>query len=258
MDRFPATRGVPASTNEKFEGRYDLFISTGYPSPYRGDGVFAVDLSCLQSGGEKCIERLIDGAHYEMVVFNDKLYAGSMDSGVNVLDLNTLKLSKIDLGSAAPLVRVFDGKLYVGTYRGKFVGDSWRWEGNEGEVYVCDDTCRVVYDGYAVSFSVNNGELIVLSKDRVGYKLVYRYGSAEKEIRLDDRTFTDMVVDWNKRVVFLSTYGEGVFYTTLDEVKKGYVTLTAVNDGLLTQNQKSCLRWSVSVCGNSEVFSVEV
>ncbi|WP_456330719.1 hypothetical protein [Archaeoglobus sp.] len=126
MDRFPATRGVPASTNEKFEGRYDLFISTGYPSPYRGDGVFAVDLSCLQSGGEKCIERLIDGAHYEMVVFNDKLYAGSMDSGVNVLDLNTLKLSKIDLGSAAPLVRVFDGKLYVGTYRGKFVGDSWR------------------------------------------------------------------------------------------------------------------------------------
>ncbi len=43
-----------------------------------------------------------------------------------------------------------------------------------------------------------------------------------------------MAVDWNNGVVFLSTYGDGVFYTTLDEVKKGYVTLTAVNDGLLT------------------------
>ncbi len=31
-----------------------------------------------------------------------------------------------------------------------------------------------------------------------------------------------------------TTYGDGVFYTTLDEVKKGYVTLTAVNGGLLT------------------------
>ncbi len=100
-----------ASPDEKVEGRYDLFISTGYPSPYKGDGVFAVDVSCLQSGGEKCIERLIDGAHYEMVVFNDKLYAGSMDSGVSMLDPNTLHLSKIGLGSAAPLVRMFDGKL---------------------------------------------------------------------------------------------------------------------------------------------------
>jgi hypothetical protein len=30
-----------------------------------------------------------------------------------------------------------------------------------------------------------------------------------------------MVVDWSRRVVFLSTYGDGVFYTTLDEIKKG-------------------------------------
>lgn len=130
-----------------------------------------------------------------MVVFNDKLYAGSMDSGVNVLDLNTLHLSKIDLGSAASLVRVFDGKLYVGTYRGKFVGDSWRWEGSEGEVYVCDNTCKAIYDGYAISFFVNNGELIVLSKDGAGYKLVYKYGSTEKEMRLSDKTFADMAVD---------------------------------------------------------------
>ncbi|WP_290623789.1 MULTISPECIES: hypothetical protein [unclassified Archaeoglobus] len=86
---------------------------------------------------------------------------------------------------------------------------------------MCDDTCRVVYDGYAISFFVNDGEVLILSKDRTGYKLVYKYGSAEKEIRLNDKTFTDMVVDWSRRVVFLSTYGDGVFYTTLDEIKKG-------------------------------------
>jgi hypothetical protein len=170
----PGYSWCAASLNEEIEGRYDLLISTGYLSPYKGDGVFAVDVSCLQSKGRKCIKRLVDGAHYEMVVFNGKLYAGSMDSGVSVLDLNTLHLSKIELGYAAPLVRVFDGKLYAGTYRGKFVGMGGGGREAKGGVYVCDDTCRVVYDGYAISFFVNDGEVLILSKDRTGYKLVYK------------------------------------------------------------------------------------
>lgn len=32
----PGYSWCAASPNEKVEGRYDLFISTGYPSPYKG------------------------------------------------------------------------------------------------------------------------------------------------------------------------------------------------------------------------------
>lgn len=231
--KLPGYSWCAASPEEKIKGKYDLLISTGYPSPFKGDGVFAVDVSCLLAGGKECIEKLIDGPFYEMAILDGKLYAGSMDSGVAVLDLTTFSQSTMDFGSAAPLVRVFDGELYVGTYNGKFTGDSWRWEGSSGKVYRCSGKCEVVYDGYAVSFSVSKGEFLALSKDGAGYKLVYKSGTAEKVVRLEG-VFTDMVVDWKSGVVFLSTYGDGVFYTTIDDVKRGSITLRPINDGLLT------------------------
>jgi hypothetical protein len=229
--KLPGYAWCAVSPKKKVKGKYDLLISTGYPSPFKGDGVFGVNLSCVECGGKDCIEKLIDGAHYEMAILNGKLYAGNMDSGVDVLDLKTLKLSKLNVKGT--LVRVFDGKLFVGTYEGKYAGDSWRWNGKAGKVYVCDGKCEEVYGKYVMAFSVRDGEFIGLTRDGLVYKPDV-LSSAVIEVRLPDKAYTDMEVDWDNGVVFISTYGEGVYYTTVDEVKSGNVSLRQFSDGLLT------------------------
>lgn len=231
--KLPGYSWCAASPNEKVKGKYDLLISTGYPSPFKGDGVFGVDISCIESGGKNCIEKLIDGAHYEMAIVDNELYAGNMDSGVDVLDLKTLELSKLGIEGAGTLVRVFDGKVFVGTYEGKYGGDSWRWNGEVGKVYMCNGACKVVYDKYVISFFVNNGEFIGLTKENLVYKPDV-LSSDVVEVKLPSKAYTDMEVDWNNGIIFLSTYGEGVYYTTIDELKRGKVELTPFNDGLLT------------------------
>lgn len=192
-----------------------------------------MDISCIESGGKNCIEKLIDGAHYEMAIVDNELYAGNMDSGVDVLDLKTLELSKLGIEGAGTLVRVFDGKVFVGTYEGKYGGDSWRWNGEVGKVYMCNGACKVVYDKYVISFFVNNGEFIGLTKENLVYKPDV-LSSDVVEVKLPSKAYTDMEVDWNNGIIFLSTYGEGVYYTTIDELKRGKVELTPFNDGLLT------------------------
>jgi len=89
------------------------------------DRYFGVGISCIIANGTSCIERLIDGPHYEMVIKDGKLYAGNLDGGIDVLDLNTLQISKLYVNGdePVPFVRVFDGKLFVETYNGKYVGD---------------------------------------------------------------------------------------------------------------------------------------
>ncbi len=231
--KLPGYSWCAASPNEKIKGKYDLLISTGYPSPFGGDGVFGVDTACLKSGGVNCIERLIEGPHYEMVVIDDKLYAGNMDDGVDVLDLKTFKREKIEVGAGVPLVRMFDGKLFLGTYRGKYVGDGWRWSGRDGEVYVYDGKLKLVYDGYVINFFVRNGEFIALTQKSLVYKPDFLSGEIV-EVELPNKKYTDMAVDWDHGFIFVSTDGEGVFYTTIDELRAGKVQLRELNDGLLT------------------------
>ncbi|HDN73930.1 MAG TPA: hypothetical protein ENG16_02765 [Archaeoglobus sp.] len=231
--KLPGYSWCAVSPNEKVMGKYDLLISTGYPSPFKGDGVFAVDISCIESGGGLCIKKLIEGPHYEMVIVDDRLYAGNMDSGVDVLDLKTLTTSKLDITDPAPIVRYFDGKIFVETYKSGYSGDSWRWTGKSGEIYVCDSSCKVIYNRYAISFSVKDNQLIALRKDAIVYKSDI-YSNDVKEIRLPRKLYTDMVVNWEKGVIFVSTFNEGVFYITLDQIKSGSVELKPLNDGLLT------------------------
>ena len=237
--KLPGYSWCTASPDERIKGKYDLVISTGYPSPFGGDGVFGVNLSCVKGKSterkaEKCVEKLISGPHYDVVIVGNKLYAGSMENGVDVLDLDTLTLSKIDVyGKSVPIIKLFDGKLFFETYESKYIGDCWKWCGKKGKIYVYDGNLQLVFDEYAMNFFVKNKEFIALVQDCIIYKQDYST-SDEIRVKLPSKKYTDMAVDWEDGLVFLSTDGEGVFYVTIDEVKSGTVKLKEFNKGLLT------------------------
>ncbi len=233
--KLPGYTWCAISPDKPVKGKYELLVSTGYPSPYGGDGVFGINLTRLRNGEGEWIEKLIDGPHYEMVIAGDKLFAGSMERGIDVLDLKTLKLSKIETGSAgAPLVRMFDGNLYFETYEDNYPGDGWRWMGKNGKIYIyIGNNAEIVYDKYAINFFVKDGELIALTPDSLVYKPDV-LSDEVVEVKLPDREYTDMAVDWDDGLIFISTDGEGVFYTTLSELKAGKVMLREMNNGILT------------------------
>jgi len=229
--KLPGYSWCALSPNERIKGRFDLVVSTGYPSPFGGDGVFGVNTSCLLNKGVNCFEKLINGPHYEMVIVGDKLYAGNMDDGIDVLDLRTYKLSKIETGVGVPIIRVFDGKIFYETYEGKYLGDGWRWTGDRGRIYLLGG--KLVYNRYAINFFVKNGEMIALTKNSLVYKPDV-LSDEVTEVGLPNKKYTDMAVDWDHGLIFLSTDGEGVFYTTISDLKTGKVNLKEFNNGLLT------------------------
>ena len=55
--KLPGYPWCAVSPERRIEGKYDLLISTGYPSPFRGDGVFGIDTSCLIRGGRNCVKK---------------------------------------------------------------------------------------------------------------------------------------------------------------------------------------------------------
>ena len=232
--KLPGYVWCAVSPDEPVKGKYDLIVSTGYPSPEKGDGVFGINISTLRSGGGDWIEKLIEGPHYEMVLIGNKLFAGSMEKGIDVLDLDTFEQSKIEVGSSSiPLVRIFDGKLYFETYDDIYFSDGWRWMGNKGRIYVYENGPKIVYNGYAINFFVRDGEFVALTQDSLIYKPDI-YSSDIIEVKLPDKEYTDMCIDWEDGLIFISTDGEGIFYTTLNELKSGKVELKEMNQGLLT------------------------
>ncbi len=187
------------SPDTKVKGRYDLLISTGYPSPFREDGVFGVDISCVRSGGKNCSEKLVEGPHYDMVIMNGKLYAGNLDGGIDMLDLTTLKSSKLYVTGKDPVlfVKVFDGRIFVETYRGQYQGDCWMWTGKSGEVYVLEDNgFKRIYDEYVITFLVRNGAFLALKRGALIYKPTL--DSPAVEIELPKMRYTNLVVDWDE------------------------------------------------------------
>lgn len=258
-DKLPGYHWIVISPNEKIKDKYDLLVSTGYPSPEGGDGVFGVDTSCLMSGGKECAEKILEGPHYEMVIIDDKLYAGSMEEGVDVLDLKTFKVSKITLPGAGVLVRYFDGKLFVGTYEEKrFIGDTWRFLGKRGRVYICDGKCKEIYDKYVISFFVKDGKFVALSNVFLIYKPDI---NSEKtvEVKLPKAEYSDMTVDWEDGLIFLSTFDietPGVLWTTLDELKSGKVELRPLEKGLLTRQVRNLVYFSGYLFAGTEGQSV--
>ena len=101
----------------------------------------------------------------------------------------------------------------------------------------------------AFSISPDTTEMLCLTSDG---KLLYTEDFTETPISwveydLDlpdpDVLLTDMEVDWLLGLIFISTFGSGVFYTTrLDlTTSSGTVSLREFNDGLLTRRTRNLL-----------------
>ncbi|RLF40146.1 MAG: hypothetical protein DRN00_00090 [Thermoplasmata archaeon] len=254
--KLPGYVWCAVSPDKPVKGRYDLIVSTGYPSPEKGDGVFGIDLSNLKSGNGNWIEKLIEGPHYEMVIMGDKLFAGSMERGIDVLDLKTFERSKIEVGSSSiPLVRIFDGKLYFETYDDTYFSDGWRWIGKRGKVYVYENGSKIVYNGYVINFFVKNGEFVALDQESLIYKPDV-YSSNVIKVKLPSKKYTDMCIDWENGLIFISTDGEGVFFTTLNELKSRKVELREINQGLLTMRIRNLAYYDNYLFAGTRGYSV--
>jgi len=260
------------SPERKIKGKYDLLISTGYPVPSKestGDGVFAFSFSSLKNP-PILREKILSGPHYEMEIVDGKLYAGNMDGGVDILDLESFQKKKIEMEGAGNLVRYYDDKIFIATYnfkglrkeRGKifYPGDMWRAMGNEGKVYFYDreeGILREVFEKYVINFSVNNGEFVGLTPSSIVYKKNI-FSNDKIEVPLNEK-FCDMAVDWEDEVIFLANFSvkkPGIFWADLNEIKRGKITVREFSDGLLTNWVRNIVYYNGYLFAGTEGHSV--
>ena len=237
-----------ASPREKLEGRYDLLIATGYPpTTLTGNGVYAVDTECLKSGGKGCMKRISAGPYFDLVVVGDKLYAGRMDEDVDVINLSDYSVQKIDVNGAGINI-VYSGKIFISTERGgNRESDSYFFSDprGEGSIYVCNvnNSCQEIYSGKrVVSFSVNGSRMLALT---VEGKLIYweDYSSNPAAYAdLPSATYSDMVVDWEKGIVYVSTFdlnNKGVMFANISKALEGQ--LFDLGEGLLDKRVRDLM-----------------
>ena len=238
-----------ASPKEKLEGKYDLLIATGYPPSYlTGNGVYAVNTEALKAGSRKdVLKRITEGPCHELVIVGDTLYVGRMDSGVDVVDLKTYSVSKLEgipLDEAGMNVRYYNDMLVVFTIKGGskdmdhyFFTDTR----TTGGIYVfTNNMCRTIYKGKRViNIAFHGNELVALTVD--GKILHFTNFVKDWEVELPSATYSDMAIDWENRIIFLSTFDEdnpGVLYGDLDNLE---TTGLKPLEGILTRRVRCLL-----------------
>ncbi|RLF08269.1 MAG: hypothetical protein DRJ69_06375 [Thermoprotei archaeon] len=244
-----------ASPPEELEGVYDLLVATGYPSPVgTGDGLYAVDVDGLMSGRPAPVKRLYPNQCFDVVVVDGVAYVGDMDSGVGVVDLSTYEVSKlpgIPEDEAGMNLLYADGQLIVWTIKCESkTSDSFFFANPraQGSIYVYDlstGECVKVYSGSRViAVSVRGEEMLALNVEK---KLIHFVGdTVDKEVTLslEHAKFSDMVVDWDLGVLYVSTFDTAnpvVLYAFLDEVwERGAEALHPLGEGILTRRAR-CL-----------------
>lgn len=241
-----------ASPPQELEGVYDLLVATGYPSPPNaGNGVYAVDTDSLKSGEGGLTKRLTSSPSYDIVIIDNVAYIGNMDSGVDVLDLQTYEVTKlpgIPEDEAGQNLLYNDGDLIIWTIKGvSKTSDSYFFTERRsvGGIYVYSDgECRQIYYGARViSVSAHGSELVALTVE--GKFLHFTNYTMDREVSLPIGScikYSDMVVDWENRIVYISTfdsYNPGVLYTSLDSIWEE-VDLKPLEEGLMTRRVR-CL-----------------
>ena len=241
-----------ASPEKKLEDKYDLLVATGYPpADFTGNGVYAVDTEALKSRtkkGGKAFKRIVEGPSFELVVVGNTLYVGKMDQGVDVVDLKTYSVTKlkgIPDDEAGINVRYYDGTLIVFTVKGGSKNsDRYFFEDprTTGAIYVYkDDTCNVIYRGKRVvniAYSTATRELVALTVE--GKIIHFTNFIKDWEYQLPKAVYSDLAVNWEYRIIFLSTFdteNPGVLYGELDHLEKGLKPL----EGILTRRVRCLL-----------------
>ena len=215
-----------ASPPEKLEGKYDLLIATGYPPEnFTGNGIYAVDATF-----ENPPKRIFDVPCFDMVISGNKLYAGRMDSGVSIIDLNTYKANKVDgipSDEAGINLKHYNEILYISTIKGGNKNSDHYFFSDKntlGGLYLYDgNKCKKIYNGKRIiSFSVNGNKIYAISCD--GRLMYFKNNEKKWEISLPEATYSDMAVDWDKRIIYFSTFDtqhDGVLYASFYSAKRG-------------------------------------
>ena len=226
----PGYQWAVVSLETPLEGRYDLLVATGYPPEQMGgNGVYAVDTSCLIDGGNQCFKLLVPGPAHDLVVNDSILYIGRMDSGVLAYDLlsgSSWYLEGMPSDEAGINLLLVGNTLFVATEKGGnrdsdnyFFAD----QRSTGGLYACrDDVCTPIYTGErVVAFSIYGSTALILTNN---HKLILIENIGDPEpitILLPTATYSDMVVDWDHGVIYLSTFDReipGIYYASLIDV----------------------------------------
>jgi len=181
------------SLTEPLEGKYDLLLSTGYPpEKEEGNGVYAVDLECVQTTTEntgipverpkktvrkvpsadtKCVKLLTSGSAYDLELVDHYLYVGLMKEGVKVVDLKSgteKNLPGFIPGEAGLNLMRYDNYLLVNTYIGPKKGDHFFFgeRNSKGRLLKYSlpyGPCQEIYKGYRlISVQLYKGKLLAL------------------------------------------------------------------------------------------------
>jgi hypothetical protein len=212
------------------------------------------------------MKRIASGPYFDLVVVDEKLFAGRMDEDLDIIDLNDYSVQKVDVDGAGINVAYIDGKLFISTERGgNRDTDSYFFSDPrcEGSLYVCNIgvnsvNCQKIYDGdRIVSFSVNGSKIIALTNsNRVIYWENYNYAPSA-EVNLRSATYSDMVVDWKRELIYLSTFDagdSGVYITNLDKIFEG--KMYGLSNGLLERRIRDLILVDEYLFAGTEGMSV--
>ncbi len=245
----PGYQWAVASPETILEGRYDLLVATGYPPEQMGgNGVYAVDTSCLIGGGSRCFKLLVPGPAYDLVVNGSILYIGRMDSGVLAYDLlsgSSWYLEGIPSDEAGINLLLVGNTLFVATEKGGnrdsdnyFFAD----QRSTGGLYACrDNVCTPVYTGErVVAFSIYSSTALILINN---HKLVLIENIDDPTpiiIALSPAVYSDMAVDWDNGIIYLSTFDRetpGIYYASLIDVfMEHIIELHPLVNGIMTNS----------------------
>ncbi len=214
----------------KLDGRYDLILATGYPPErgFTGNGVYAVDTTCIKEKGKdkgalkrdraKCVERLVSGPVYDLLIIGDELYIGRMDKGAQILNLKTGEVQWLNGLSEeeAGMNLAYDGQyVYVSTYIGEKHGDHYFFsQGARGRLLRCEAlNCQQLLSGYRVigmefgEYHLKSGHTVkgVLLTSEPAIYIMEDSGSLNK-YKLPKLNFSDIAVDWENGRAYLSTF----------------------------------------------------
>ena len=245
----------------------DLFISTGYPpTDFTGNGLYAVSLS----GGPSFV-RLTSEPVHEIAQEGWALVLALESGGVRIYHADTGHTCLVNNGFPSPAPGVFElahrrvggaDWWFASTYEGVIPPDSdnFFYDG-PGSIYRAKDiisqgesaSWELVYTSsshraIAISLSSSGELLALLSNGELLYTPDFTAKSVSwTRIKLvlpgEAMRFTDLEVDWDARAVFVSTFGLGVLYASLDELLShpSGAELQEMNQGLMTRNVRNLL-----------------
>ena len=260
----PITGSLPGG------GKVDIYVATGYPpTDFTGNGLYAVSFQ----GGDVSYKRLTRRPIHDIVQVGSALVLGLESGGVRIYHMDTGDVDVVDGGFPADPPGVFTlahrtARLadwwFASTYEGTIPRDSdnYFYDG-PGSLYRARDlltqgsstTWELVYHGsdhrvVALSLSSSGQLLALLSNGKLLLTSDFTaptisWSTVDLPLGSSVRLVTDMEVDWDNKLIFISTFGRGVLLVNLTSSPTSPTTVKVkiqeLNDGLMTRYVRNLL-----------------